>query len=335
MLPHTHLKSAAAGLVFGVVAGATLLAATGADGLRLVGEARAQTEWVNPDVLALRDEVATLRREVARLRGVGGGGGASGSGDASSILFRLDEMDQQLRRLTDQVERLEFELSTQITQKDAEIADLRYRIEAIEASLGVSSPAAGRGDPNQNAASIDIAVATPGANVPGGDVVAGAAAAAGASGPGAPPSDLGSIPSDESTAGRGVGAEPVGPASYEQAQALLQAGRFGEAEAMLVEFIEKNPNDPRIGDATYFLGEAYFVQGRYDVAAQTFLNSFRNYPNASKAPWSLLKLGMSLAQLNQMAEACLTYREVGARYPDASPRVLGRAAREAERANCP
>ena len=66
----------------------------------------------------------------------------------------------------------------------------------------------------------------------------------------------------------------------------------------------------------------------------TFAEGFQRYPDSTKAADNLLKLGMSLAQLNKKEDACGAFSELLKRYPDASGSVLQRASLERERLSC-
>ena len=80
----------------------------------------------------------------------------------------------------------------------------------------------------------------------------------------------------------------------------------------------------------FWLGEAQYSQANYQASAQTFLDAHKQYPQADKGADSLLKLGMSLAKLDNRDTACATLREVLIRYPGASAAVrrqgIGRTA---------
>jgi tol-pal system protein YbgF len=65
----------------------------------------------------------------------------------------------------------------------------------------------------------------------------------------------------------------------------------------------------------FWLGEAQYSQGRYQDSAKTFLDAHKKFPQADKGPDALLKLGMSLAKLDNRETACATLREVLIRYP--------------------
>jgi len=65
-----------------------------------------------------------------------------------------------------------------------------------------------------------------------------------------------------------------------------------------------------------------------------FLRANREYPSAKKAPDMLLKLGISLAAMNQRDVACATYAEIDQRYPDISPALSERIKQEKALAGC-
>lgn len=356
-------------------AGLFLFAAAGAALFGAVPAAEAQSRnWINPDVMALREEVDLLRQEVARLSGgeLPSGGGASGgfsggpiSGDAG---VRLDRIESELRRLIGKVEQLEYEQRQMKTASESLEGELRFRLDALErgevadlSQLPTAQPAqpynpaggafaSGTGDAvAYGGVSEGRAGGYPseagGQAALGGGVLGtidgtGGASAGGplvdtpryeGAGVARQPSGGGAAPA------AGAGAAAGGPgadALYSAALESLRAGAFDVAEQQFSSFIQANPSDPRVGDATYWLGETYYVRGQYDLAARQFLNGFRNHPDAGKSPDSLLKLGMTLSQLNQKSEACATLDQVPVKYPDASPTVHRRADLEARRAGC-
>ena len=58
------------------------------------------------------------------------------------------------------------------------------------------------------------------------------------------------------------------------------------------------------------------MRGRYQDAAVTFAEGYQKYPNNSKAPDNLLKLGMSLGQIGKKADACVAFAELNKKFPD-------------------
>lgn len=121
---------------------------------------------------------------------------------------------------------------------------------------------------------------------------------------------------------------------YDTAYGHLLRQDYGAAEAAFDDFIKAYPNDPRAGDAQYWLGETYFVRGNYKSAASSFLKGYQTYSKSNKAPDSLLKLAMSLDRLGQKDAACSSFGELVTRFPDAPGHVKSKAASEQKRLAC-
>src|SRR5262249_10324095 len=96
---------------------------------------------------------------------------------------------------------------------------------------------------------------------------------------------------------------------YEQALALLRRAEYKAAEAALLQFVRRYPNDPLAANAYYWLGENYFAQGRFQDAAYQFADGFRKFPNHAKAQDTLFKLALSLGRQGKTGEACTTFAE--------------------------
>ena len=121
---------------------------------------------------------------------------------------------------------------------------------------------------------------------------------------------------------------------YRTSYEFILSGDYSMAEQGFSDHIARFPSDQRTADAHFWLGEAQLGQQKYREAAQSFLAANRDFPDARKAPDALLKLGVSLAALDQRDVACATLAEVGKRYPKASPAILERARQEQTRASC-
>lgn len=121
---------------------------------------------------------------------------------------------------------------------------------------------------------------------------------------------------------------------YRYATGFLRTGQFGDAEINLRAFLALHGDHALAGNAQYWLGETYYVRGRYEDAAVAFAEGFQKYPKSVKAPDNLLKLGMSLSRLNKRREACTAFGEINKRYPKASSAVKQAGASERKRLGC-
>jgi tol-pal system protein YbgF len=115
---------------------------------------------------------------------------------------------------------------------------------------------------------------------------------------------------------------------------LLREAKYDEAGDAMKLFVESNPDDPLAGNARYWLGETYYVRNRFTDAAATFFEGYRKDPKGPKATDSLLKLGMSLAELGKREEACVTFAKVSSDFPGVSANVRSAIARENQRNGC-
>jgi tol-pal system protein YbgF len=121
---------------------------------------------------------------------------------------------------------------------------------------------------------------------------------------------------------------------YNKAFSQLKAADYAAAEKSFAEFLRKYPTDALAGNAQYWLGETYYVRKDYVRGAEEFLKGYQKFPKAPKAPDNLLKLGLSLASLNNTAEACRSFQRLEKQYSDASKTALTRAKQEQARLKC-
>jgi tol-pal system protein YbgF len=115
---------------------------------------------------------------------------------------------------------------------------------------------------------------------------------------------------------------------YEHALQLLRRADYKRAEAALLDFIHRYPDDKLAANAYYWLGENYYAQGRYRDAAFQFADGYRKFPKHPKAQDSLFKLGMSLEHEGKTNDACATFAEYGKRFPQAGLRREAEAERQ-------
>ena len=121
---------------------------------------------------------------------------------------------------------------------------------------------------------------------------------------------------------------------YEYAYNLVQQKNYKQAEEQLLAFLKDFENSDLRPNALYWLGETYYTQGLYEQAVGQFSDIFTTYPNSTKAADSLLKLGLSMAALNNQKEACVAFLALLDKYPKAQESLKKRAKEEAEKYKC-
>jgi len=141
------------------------------------------------------------------------------------------------------------------------------------------------------------------------------------------------VPEKVETVALGNAASGDPEAVYERSYESLLRRQFNDAEVGFRGFLEQHRTHSLAGNAQYWLGETYYVQGDYKQAAQAFLSGYRDFPKSRKAADSLLKLGLSLNRLGQKEQACAAYMQVGSQFPKAAE-ARKRAQSEIKRAGC-
>ena len=298
------------------------------------------TESLINRLIRLEREVQTLNLQV--YRGDSAPAAESGSvapvpeGYAAQFEVRLAQIERQLRDLTGRLEESQFRVRQMTDRLDRALIDMEYRLTVLEGGdPGALPPAGGDG----------AALAAPVAGEPTELAATGAATAADAGtavGLGAAAQPVPAAPVADAAGTQVAAAAPAavalpdGDASsqYDFAYGLLAQGDYDRAEQALILFADANPDHPLTSNARYWLGETFYVRGRYDDAAIAFAQGYQSFPEGSKAIESLLKLGMSLAAAGNRDDACLAFNQLDVEFPDAPTGIKRRATQERSRLQC-
>lgn len=238
--------------------------------------------------------------------------------DQAETALRLDQLEQQVRSLTGQVEQLTFTVR---------------RLEEALARGGAG------GDQRS-----DAATAGPGAPpAPLGSRVAAPADAVPPAG-GTGPIDLSAL-NRARTSAAPAGAEapasgtapapaPAASAALDRVHDLQRSGRYAMAASAAREVLADNPTPAVASEARFLLGEALLAQGDYREAANQFLENYTGDPNGARAPISLLRLGTALNGLGEKEAACSSLEEFFGAYPNVSGELRAAAEEERRAADC-
>ncbi|MBY3599145.1 tol-pal system protein YbgF [Rhizobium bangladeshense] len=280
------------------------------------------------------------------------------SGDAE---VRVQQLEEQMRQLNGRIEEMSFQLLQMQETIRKQQEDNEFRFQQLEKT---GSGSGGAKAPVKKS-ETDAAPAASGSDdvarliqAPQGAETAPSTDVPDNTGLGQPPKQLGSIEFDQNGNPIGgtvdesatIGSGPIPKANsgapqqtaslgseadqYKAAYGHVLSGDYGTAEEEFNQYIARYPTSARAADANFWLGEALYSQGKYNEAAKTFLNAHQKYGSSEKAPEMLLKLGMSLAALDNKETACATLREVSKRYPKASRAVISKVASEQKRLAC-
>ncbi len=339
--------------VFGLSACAVLLGAP------------ASTMGQNTDIRVLLDRLERMERDIRSLNlqvskgeappslaaEAGPGPGFADGASPQSIArleVRLTQLETEVREAIGRTEEITFQINQLKTELggrlDKLVQDVDYRLSVLEQRAGIS----------------------PGAAAPAATYPADAPPSSAQASVFTPPSAAPSAPSEPGilgtisrpSGGPGLGAQQASPAAaagdvasaavpaaapqaplspqdqYDQARGFLLQARYEEAEQALTAFLDQHGDNPLAGNARYWLGETYYVRADYVRAAEVFLDGFQKNPDSPKAPDTLLKLGMSLANLNKSREACAAFDKLALDYPDAPSNIQRLLARERQKTGC-
>lgn len=114
----------------------------------------------------------------------------------------------------------------------------------------------------------------------------------------------------------------------------IQRRDYALAEETMRGFAQRYPGNALVPDSQYWLGESFYQRQRYRDAAEAFLSVTTKYDTSAKAPDALLRLGQSLAALKEKEAACAAFGEVTRKYPKASGGVKQTVDREQKRVKC-
>lgn len=104
-------------------------------------------------------------------------------------------------------------------------------------------------------------------------------------------------------------------AEYDTALAILREGRYAEAAQAFNRFLAANPGSSYADNASYWLGETYYVTRDFDQALQTFSGLVSNHPQSPKVSDSQLKMGYIYYEKQDWAAARKSLETVVNNYP--------------------
>jgi tol-pal system protein YbgF len=121
---------------------------------------------------------------------------------------------------------------------------------------------------------------------------------------------------------------------YKFAMNIMKSGDFEKAEIAFKEFVDAHAKHELAGSAQFWYGETFYIRQLYEDAAVAFLDGYQKYPNSTKAPENLLKLGVTLAELGETEQGCKMITNLKKAYPKTDASILQKSSYEKKRFNC-
>ncbi len=281
-------------------------------GMLLIGGS-ASAQMDSRDAITLQNQILELRQQIQILQQQRGGGApaprpdrSQGSGDAgglvAQLLDRVSTLEDQVRDLRGQVDRLTNAQQRQQEEFTKQIGDLTF---AMQNSTGQSSTGGGARAPQAQAPQAPQITLSP------------------------PPSALG---------GGSPPTAPTGPTprtpelAMQEANAALARRDYAAAEAAAREVIAKR--SPRAADAQFVLAQAEMGERNYQQAAPDFYDAYNRSRTGARAPDALLGVANALISLGDRPSACDALAKLRAEFPQPRADIREGEAAARTRAAC-
>jgi len=90
------------------------------------------------------------------------------------------------------------------------------------------------------------------------------------------------------------------------------------------EFVANHPDHDLADNAQYWIGECYYAQKNFALAAVEFDKVEKHFGSGNKVAAALLKRGLALRELNRNEEAVAVLETVVTRYPAADEAAIAK-----------
>jgi tol-pal system protein YbgF len=103
--------------------------------------------------------------------------------------------------------------------------------------------------------------------------------------------------------------------TYKVAYEAFQKGDVEGARKKFESFLKQYPNTELSGHAQFWIGETYYQKKDFEKAILEYEKAITKYPEGSKVPAALFKQGLAFLELGDKANARNLFRRVVERYP--------------------
>tara|TARA_B100000686_G_scaffold329771_1_gene391280 strand:- start:172 stop:1140 length:969 start_codon:yes stop_codon:yes gene_type:complete len=287
------------------------------------------TEVILQKIKTLQNDIKTLEKAVYSEQISTNNVNTELSGEAGDVLtkhlLKLSELEEQFKNLTNNFEEINFKLdklSNRITKiqtdnqmrfqdiEQSEMQSNKSTLDEEQEKLPGSSEPQDLGSTSVNVVSADEEQKTQSIE------------------------SVGSVISEEAERVEKILPEGSPEKQYEFAISFLKVGDYETAEYALHEFIGIHPKHKLAGNAQYWYGETFRVRQLYQDAATAYLDGYQKYPDSSKAPVNLLKLGVMLVKIGEKTQGCSMIIGVKEQYPKAEQSVIQKAEYEKKKFSC-
>ena len=215
------------------------------------------------------------------------------------------KLRDEIRSLRGEVERLRYDYENQSKRAKDQYIDVDRRLQRLEGGApAVATPAS---------SGATTAASPAGAAAPALPAPVGAATASAAVSPIAPV-----------VISNGGGGTPEEENAYLTTFDLLKNGKYDDAIRGFRAMLDKWPQGKYADNATYWMGESFYVKADYKSALAAFQSVLTKFPSSTRAPDAMLKVGLSQLELKQTDQGRATLQKVMQTYPNANAASLAK-----------
>jgi tol-pal system protein YbgF len=119
--------------------------------------------------------------------------------------------------------------------------------------------------------------------------------------------------------------DPTDPrALYDRAYSDFQGGSYDLSILGFRRYVEAFPGTEQTDNATYWIGESYYRQQKFQQAADQFDEVITRFPGSDRVPSALLKKGYASLELGKRGQGILQLQHVIREYPGSDEAQLAR-----------
>lgn len=238
-----------------------------------------------------------------------------GGGGLLGMVADFQRLQEEVRSLRGDVERLQFEAEQNRQRQREMFLDIEKRLAAMEKGQ--------RGIPPGAAVRPAMPPLTPGITPT--DVLPTTEDAPTVE---AGTTDSGATEGEGAETGSVVGDMPqptlTEQDAYLKAFELLKQGRYDDSVSAFSGFLNQFPAGNYADNARYWLAETYYVKKNYPTALEQFQLLLKEHPDSSKLPGALLKIGYIQYELGNNPEARASLERVRVEFSDSSVAALAK-----------
>ena len=275
--------------------------ATTDDLSRVRGELNYRIQTANEKIDAVEQGFAPLRGEIAELRGEIEktnealkslrGSQADLRAEIAEIRGHLQQNRGLAEGLRDETRKEIAAVSAKVSKREEEEKALREKLENLAFKISFIENFLEIGKKEETAAPAGEKVGKP---------------------PTAPPKEApGKVKMDK---------ESLYAAAYE----LFKQAKYDKAREGFENFLKLYPDSELSDNAQFWIGECYYFNKNYEKAIVEYDKVSKNFPEGNKAPYALLKQGLSFMKLGDNASAKLLLQQVVKDYPNTSQARIAR-----------